>query len=289
MAEKIAKNDILQKATTNRSVTKKKNNSIYDLISSDKMKSQFAMALPKHIDTERFVRIALTCIRQNPKLAECSRESLLGALMTSSQLGLEPGGVLGQAYLIPFSVKGQMECQFQIGYKGMLELLRRSKQLSNIRVHTVYENDDFEIGYGLDCTLNHKPVFRDRGNMIGFYSVAELKDGSKQFHFMSYDDVIEDEKKHRKGSYQSNVWKQHFEAMAHKTVVKQLMKWLPVSVEYLEMASKDEGVYKANEENLKDVTEEVVAPTLDYDENTGEILEAKEKAVNEDNIAQIFD
>ena len=94
MTEKTAKNDIMQKATTNRSVAKKKNNSIYDLISSDKMKSQFAMALPKHIDTERFVRIALTCIRQNPKLAECSRESLLGALMTSSQLGLEPGGVL---------------------------------------------------------------------------------------------------------------------------------------------------------------------------------------------------
>ncbi|WP_321328419.1 recombinase RecT [uncultured Ilyobacter sp.] len=287
MAEKTAKNDIMQKATTNRSISNKRGNSIFDLISSDKMKSQFAMALPKHVDTERFVRIALTCIRQNPKLAECSRESLLGALMTSSQLGLEPGGVLGQAYLIPFSVKGQMECQFQIGYKGMLELLRRSGQLSNIRVHTVYENDEFEIGYGLDCILNHKPVFKDRGKMIGFYAVAELKDKSKQFHFMSYDDILEHEKTHRKGNYQTNVWKQHFEAMAHKTVVKLLMKWLPVSVEFLEMASKDEGVYKASEENLKNIKEEIENPTLEYNNDTGEIIEIENKSPD-DIISDVF-
>ena len=77
--------------------------------------------------------------------------------------------------------------------------------------------------------------------------------------------------------------------MAHKTVVKQLMKWLPVSVEYLEMASKDEGVYKASEENLKDVTEEIATPTFDYDEDTGEILEVEEKTTTEDNVAEIFD
>ena len=147
--------------TTNKGTTavaEKKNKTIFDVIQSGA--KQFATALPKHINSERFVRIAITTIRQNPKLAKCSQESLLGALMVSAQLGLEPG-TLGQCYLIPFENKkaGTVECQFQIGYKGLIELLRRSGQLSDIYSYTVYENDDFNIEYGLSRTLTHKPKF----------------------------------------------------------------------------------------------------------------------------------
>ena len=128
-------------------VVEKKNKTIFDIIQAGA--KQFATALPKHVNSERFVRIAITTIRQNPKLAKCSQESLLGALMVSAQLGLEPG-TLGQCYLIPFENKkaGTVECQFQIGYKGLIELLRRSGQLSDIYSYTVYENDDFNIEYG---------------------------------------------------------------------------------------------------------------------------------------------
>ena len=113
----VAKNSLT--AAKETAVAEKKPKTIFDVIQAGA--KQFATALPKHINSDRFVRIAITTIRQNPKLAQCSQESLLGALMVSAQLGLEPG-TLGQCYLIPFENKklGKVECQFQIGYKGLI-------------------------------------------------------------------------------------------------------------------------------------------------------------------------
>jgi len=233
-------------------------------------KNQFANALPKHINTDRFVRIAITTIRLNPKLAKCSQESLLGALMVSAQLGLEPG-TLGQCYLIPFENKkaGTVECQFQIGYKGLIELLRRSGQLSDIYSYTVYENDDFNIEYGLSRTLTHKPNFDERGEIKGFYAVAILKDGAKAFEYMTKDEITKHEEKYRKGSYKNDVWNKNFEEMAQKTVVKKLLKWLPVSVEFLEMAAKDEKSFKVVDDKSPEVQE------IEILENNGDIINAE--------------
>lgn len=263
----VAKNSLTaqNKETT---VVEKKPKTIFDVIQAGA--KQFATALPKHINTDRFVRIAITTIRQNPKLAQCSQESLLGALMVSAQLGLEPG-TLGQCYLIPFENKkaGTVECQFQIGYKGLIELLRRSGQLSDIYSYTVYENDDFNIEYGLLRTLTHKPNFDERGEIKGFYAVAILKDGAKAFEYMTKDEVVKHEEKYRKGSYKNDVWNKNFEEMAQKTVVKKLLKWLPVSVEFLDMINKDEKSFKTVNEkstDLKDV--EVI-------ENNGDIINAE--------------
>lgn len=268
MSTTTAKNSL----TTNNgaTVTKKENKSktIFDVIQAGA--KQFATALPKHINSDRFVRIAITTIRQNPKLAKCSQESLLGALMVSAQLGLEPG-TLGQCYLIPFENKkaGTVECQFQIGYKGLIELLRRSGQLSDIYSYTVYENDEFYIEYGLSRTLVHKPNFTDRGEIKGFYAVAILKDGAKAFEYMTKDEVVKHEEKYRKGSYKNDVWNKNFEEMAQKTVVKKLLKWLPVSVEFLEMASKDEKSFKVVDDKSTEVQE------IEILENNGDIINAE--------------
>ena len=248
--------------------------------------------MPKHVNSERFVRIAITTIRQNPKLAKCSQESLLGALMVSAQLGLEPG-TLGQCYLIPFENKkaGTVECQFQIGYKGLIELLRRSGQLSDIYSYTVYENDDFDIEYGLSRTLTHKPNFIDRGDIKGFYSVAILKDGAKAFEYMTKDEVTKHEEKYRKGSYKNDVWNKNFEEMAQKTVVKKLLKWLPVSVEFLEMAAKDEKTFKVADEKTGETEEIIVLDDgMVVNEETGEVVEEKyEKQTHDDTmIAGMF-
>nr|WP_310788103.1 recombinase RecT [Fusobacterium nucleatum] len=251
-------------------MVKKENKSktIFDVIQAGA--KQFATALPKHVNSERFVRIAITTIRQNPKLAKCSQESLLGALMVSAQLGLEPG-TLGQCYLIPFENKkaGTVECQFQIGYKGLIELLRRSGQLSDIYSYTVYENDDFNIEYGLSRTLTHKPNFDERGEIKGFYAVAILKDGAKAFEYMTKDEVTHHEEKYRKGSYKNDVWNKNFEEMAQKTVVKKLLKWLPVSVEFLEMAAKDEKSFKVVDDKSTEVQE------IETLENNGDIINAE--------------
>lgn len=254
--------------TAGAAVAEKKGKTIFDIIQAGA--KQFATALPKHINSERFVRIAITTIRQNPKLAKCNQESLLGALMVSAQLGLEPG-TLGQCYLIPFENKkaGTVECQFQIGYKGLIELLRRSGQLSDIYSYTVYENDDFNIEYGLSRTLTHKPNFDERGEIKGFYAVAILKDGAKAFEYMTKDEITKHEEKYRKGSYKNDVWNKNFEEMAQKTVVKKLLKWLPVSVEFLEMASKDEKSFKVVDDKSTEVQE------IEILENNGDIINAE--------------
>lgn len=256
----VAKNSLTaqNKETT---VVEKKPKTIFDVIQAGA--KQFATALPKHINTDRFVRIAITTIRQNPKLAQCSQESLLGALMVSAQLGLEPG-TLGQCYLIPYG----RECQFQIGYKGMIELLRRSGQLKDIYAYSVYENDDFEITYGLDRNLIHKPNLANKGDFLGCYCVAILKDDTRAFEYMTKEEIEAHAKKFSK-TFGNGPWKTDFEAMAHKTVVKKMLKWLPLSVEFLENIEKDDKSFKiADDKNtdLKDI--EVV-------ENNGDIINAE--------------
>ena len=240
-------------------VAEKKQKTIFDVIQAGA--KQFATALPKHINTDRFVRIAITTIRQNPKLAQCSQESLLGALMVSAQLGLEPG-VLGQCYLIPYG----RECQFQIGYKGMIELLRRSGQLKDIYACSVYENDEFEMTYGLDRNLIHKPNLQNKGNFLGCYCVAILKDDTRAFEYMTKEEIEAHAKKFSK-TFGNGPWKTDFEAMAHKTVVKKMLKWLPLSVEFLENMEKDDKSFKVTDtKNTEDI--EII-------ENNGDIINAE--------------
>ena len=264
MGTTTAKNSLT--GTTGTAVAEKKQKTIFDVIQAGA--KQFATALPKHINSDRFVRIAITTIRQNPKLAQCNQESLLGALMVSAQLGLEPG-VLGQCYLIPYG----RECQFQIGYKGMIELLRRSGQLKDIYAYSVYENDEFEMTYGLNRDLKHKPNLQDRGNFIGCYCVAVLKDDARAFEYMTKEEIEAHGKKFSK-TYGNGPWKSDFEAMAHKTVVKKMLKWLPVSVEFLEMANKDEKTFKIADEKTGETEEIIVLEDgMVVNGETGEIIE----------------
>ena len=265
MSTTTAKNSLT--GANGTSVAKKENKSktIFDVIQAGA--KQFATALPKHINSDRFVRIAITTIRQNPKLAQCNQESLLGALMVSAQLGLEPG-VLGQCYLIPYG----RECQFQIGYKGMIELLRRSGQLKDIYAYSVYENDEFEMTYGLNRDLKHKPNLQDRGSFIGCYCVAVLKDDARAFEYMTKEEIEAHGKKFSK-TYGNGPWKTDIEAMAHKTVVKKMLKWLPVSVEFLEMANKDEKTFKIADEKTGETEEIIVLDDgMVVNGETGEVI-----------------
>ena len=264
MGTTTAKNSLT--GATGTAVAEKKSKTIFDVIQAGA--KQFATALPKHINSDRFVRIAITTIRQNPKLVQCNQESLLGALMVSAQLGLEPG-VLGQCYLIPYG----RECQFQIGYKGMIELLRRSGQLKDIYAYSVYENDEFEMTYGLDRDLKHKPNLQNKGNFVGCYCVAVLKDDARAFEYMTKEEIEVHGKKFSK-TYGNGPWKTDFEAMAHKTVVKKMLKWLPVSVEFLEMANKDEKTFKVADEKTGETEEIIVLDDgMVVNGETGEVIE----------------
>src|SRR5690606_34814355 len=178
-------------------------------------------------------------LRKNPKMLECDPMSFIAAIMQASQLGLEPG-VLGSCYLIPFNnkAKGTVECTFMPGYRGFLDLARRSGQIVSLVSRAVYSNDVFEYEFGLTEKLTHKPAMDEPGELVAVYAVATLKDGGHQFDVMSRKQVD----KIREGSQSKNhgPWVTHYDEMAKKTVLRKLFKWLPCSVEMQKAVSLDE-------------------------------------------------
>ena len=209
-----------------------------------KMAPRMAEVLPKHMDMNRMSRIALTTIRTNPKLLECAVPSLMGAVMQAVQLGLEPG-LLGHCYILPY----KREATFVIGYKGMIDLARRSGHIQSIYAHAVHENDEFEYELGLHPKLEHKPSHGERGAFIGAYAVAHFKDGGYQMEFMPKSEIEKRRKRSAAANSSYSPWSSDYEEMAKKTVVRYMFKYLPISIEVQTQARQDEVV-------RKDITEE---------------------------------
>ncbi|WP_159067403.1 recombinase RecT [Gordonia iterans] len=211
----------------------------------ERMKPEIGRALPKHMNPDRMARIATTVLRQTPALARCTPESFLGALLTASQLGLEPGP-LGEAYLVPYG----NTVTFIPGYRGLVKLAFQSGRVQTLQAHVVHENDDFDYSYGLTPTLRHKPSLGDRGKPIAVYAAAVLKDGGSQFEVMSVADVEAIRRRSKAGN--NGPWKTDWSAMARKTVVKQLAKWLPLSTEFSDAVVRD-GTIRTDTRDLVDV------------------------------------
>jgi recombination protein RecT len=228
-----------------------KRKTIMQLIEEQTPQLQRALPAAANMTPDRLARLALTTIRTNPKLAACTQESLLGALMTCAQLGLELGP-LGHAYLVPFTrnakVDGEWrkwnEAQFVIGYKGILELARRSGNIKSIEARTVFEHDDFEYSYGLSPVLRHTPTLRDRGQAVASYGVAHFHDGGFYFLVMPMEDItrIRDRSKSYNPDKPSGPWHDDFDAMARKTVIRAMAPYLPLSTEMAQAFNRDETV-----------------------------------------------
>ena len=199
------------------------------------MKPEIARALPNQMNPDRMARIATTVIRQTPALARCTPESFLGALLTASQLGLEPGPI-GEAYLVPY---GQV-CTFVPGYRGLIKLARNSGQLRDIWAEVVFANDTFRYSLGLHRDLVHEPATGDRGKPVAVYAAAQLIDGGTPFVVMTVDEVEAIRGRSRAGK--NGPWVTDWNAMAKKTVVKQLTKWLPLSAEVAAATALDGSV-----------------------------------------------
>lgn len=197
---------------------------------------QFALALPKHITPDRFMRASLTALNTVPRLQECTQISVLAGLMQAAQLGLEVSDVRGQAYLIP-RWDGRDKCMkatFQLGYRGMIDLAARGG--ITVDVDEICENDAYDYQRGTRPFLFHKPTLDDRGAAIAYYAVATFSDGRpSSFVIMGRAEV----EKHRdqfastrnKEGVIYGTWVEHFDAMARKTVVRQLLNYLPATVE----------------------------------------------------------
>lgn len=187
--------------------------------------------------------------------------SFIAAMMESAQLGLEPNTPLGQAYLIPYGSK----VQFQIGYKGLLELAQRSGKIKTLYAHEVRENDEFDIDYGLEQKLIHKPLLKgSRGEVIGYYAVYHLDTGGHSFVFMTKQEILEHAMKFSK-TFKMGPWQTDFDAMAKKTVIKQLLKYAPLSIEMQKAVSSDETVKSQISEDMSLVNDETESLEVDYE------------------------
>lgn len=239
----MSTNQLRQAATGN--VAQQQNaapKSIMDMMASASVKNQMALAMPRHMTADRLMRIALTEVRKVPALGKCNVQSFMGAIMQCAQLGIEPGAALGHAYLLPFgngkASDGLANCQLIIGFRGMIDLARRSGQIISLTSRAVYSNDTFSYAYGLDETLEHVPAPGDRGDLTHVYAVAKLKGGGIQFEVMSKADVLKVKASSKAGN--NGPWVSHFDEMAKKTVIRRLFKYLPVSIEMTQAVVLDE-------------------------------------------------
>jgi recombination protein RecT len=221
--------------------------------------SAIRQVTPNHVSAERIVRLALDAINRQPELLLCQKASLMRAVLDAGQLGLEPSSVLGTAYLIPFREKQkdgsyQYICQLVVGYKGLIDLSRRSGQVLNIEARLVYEGDEFDYEYGTKPFIHHKPrmvggleidertgEIHER-HMLSVYSVAFIRDANPQFEIMSKMEVDAIRAKSR--SKDSFAWKDHYAQMARKCPIRRLSNYIPRSPELasaLEIDSRSEG------------------------------------------------
>ena len=232
-------NQALRTVVENKPAAAKKQD-LAHLLMSPQTIAQIKAALPRHMTAERMARVALTEVRKTPKLAQCDSRTFIGSVIQLSQLGLEPGGILGHAYLLPFEnrKKGTVDVQIIIGYRGMIDLARRSGQIASIQAVIVREGDTFDVQFGLDPSLRHIPAFDDDKPMSFVYAVAVFKDGGRQFEVMTRAQVERVRKQSRAAS--DGPWVSHFEEMAKKTVIRRLFKYLPVSVELQTAVAIDE-------------------------------------------------
>ena len=241
------------------------------------MEGEIKKALPSVITPERFTRMTLSAISTNPKLAQCTPRSFLGAMMSAAQLGLEPNTPLGQAYLIPYKNKGVDEVQFQIGYKGLIDLAYRSGEVELVQAQVVYANDKFECQYGLDPKLVHVPADKDRGEATKVYAMFRTKSGGYGFEVMSIDDI----KKHAERFSQSSKssyspWQTNFEEMAKKTVLKKVLKYAPMKSDFVRGMVQDETIKTEISEDMYSVPNEVVVDTeyreVEHEETNAETV-----------------
>lgn len=241
-------------------------------------KSQIAAALPSHMTPDRMLRLVMTELNRNPDLKDCTLPSLVGAVLQCSQLGLELGSVLGHAYLVVYknSKKDKNgnwttvpECQFQLGYKGMLALADRSGKLKGTPVvRAVYENDQFEYCYGLIEKCHHVPTMEDRGKLICVYVTFEFMNGGKYFQVIPRCEI--DKSRDKSQPYMSwlkkgksgklPVWEEFYDKMALKTGIRETFAYMPISIELQNAIALDEAADRGQQNN-----------SFIFDNETGEV------------------
>lgn len=239
----VLKSQVAPAAAQTAVVQQVKAATVIDVVRSKKFQAQMALALPKSMTADRLTRIVMTECRKAPALLKCAPESFYGAVLQCAALGLEPGSALGHCYLLPFGNgkdrSGRPNAQLIIGYRGMIDLARRSGQIISLQAWTVHAQDTFNYQLGLEPDIQHVPASTaDRGPVTHVYAVAKLKGGGIQFEVMSRAEIEKVRSTSKAGN--SGPWASHWDEMAKKTVIRRLFKYLPVSIEAVRAVEIDE-------------------------------------------------
>lgn len=224
------------------------------------LKNAVAPSIPAEtVSVDRFIESAKMALfdPKVPDLVKCTPESIKRSFIQAANYGLEVGGVLGQSYIIPYNEnvrnpatgnwEKKMTCHFQMGYKGLIALARRSKTIKTIAAECIYENDTFDCNLASGRSITHKMnIFEERGEVIGYYCLVELTNGGEQFAVMSKKDAEKFRDTYSK-SYimakdkSTQNWGKNFDAMALKTCVIKALKLCPISIEALRAVQTEEA------------------------------------------------
>lgn len=223
---------------------------IKGLLNSDAMRKQFALALPRHLSADRFIRVATTALMRTPTLAECTPESFMKCMLELSAWGIEPDG--RRAHLIPFknSKKNITECTLILDWKGLAELAQRSGEIAKLHADLICEKDEFD--YNLGEVTQHRINFReDRGEPYAAYAMAITKDGAIYVQVLTKQEILavrnasQGWKSFKQGYAKQSPWDPENPSsegeMWKKTAFRRLSKWLPLSAEFREAVEKDDA------------------------------------------------
>lgn len=219
---------------TNQQIQQRPQQGLMDFLMEKR--SSLATVAAKGVDVEKFVRYVGLAMAREPKIALCTRLSVIQAVTTAVQLGLRPDGVMGSAYLIPFREDGQLVCQFMAGYRGLIDLARRSGEVVNIEARVVYKGEKFKVAYGTDPYIQHEPNLGEQKDedIVAFYAIGFIQgrggaEDVPQFEVMTKAQV--DKIRHKCKAPSSPGWVGHYPEMGRKTAVRRVVKYLPLSPE----------------------------------------------------------
>ena len=205
----------------------------------DARTSNLAAYAASRVKPDMLVRLALFEFSQNEHLRKCTPESIYRSLILSAQIGLEPSGIKGEAYLVPF--KGQ--CTLIPGWRGLVKLALKSKAVKRLNSYVVYEHDRFAIYLGSDPRVEHEPhIGNDRGELVGAYAVAKLDTGEIDVEWMGIEELqkIKDNAARSRGGKPGPAYAEWEEQMYRKAPLRRLAKRLPLGDEFFSAVKADE-------------------------------------------------
>jgi recombination protein RecT len=220
-------------------------------------KDRFAAILPRTITVQELMQLGLVAMGRDSKLLACTPQSIIRALIVAGRLGLDPTGIGGQAWIVPY----KQTATLLVGYKGLLDLARRTGIVVGVEAHVVHERDTFRFHYGSEPDVHHEPVVTgEPGPMLGAYAILRLRgDAVPMMEYMTKAEIDKIRTRSRAGA--EGPWVTDYEQMARKTTLRRILNYAPSSTELrLVMAAEDRFEEQGGNADMSDL---VPMPVLD--------------------------